>query len=454
MNYRAGPRQKSPPDRLSSIAAMNSTRSCPRSTSYKLFCVVSIFFFFQQIGALGIIDRSVYGDRIGMAGGTKITQTIKLLSIFTCLFLFWAGTRKIKIARFNRVLPVAAASVLLVSVVWSVDPGLTFREGALYFFVVLGTIGLVETFDADVLMDLTTLTCGLSAAASVVQFFMFHEPGDFRGIFGQKNVLGQVMVGGVLGALHGARRGGQSFRYIVVIGLCTVVAFMSKSSTSIFAILTLLVFDMLGRLYLKGSAARVVSIFLLLLSIPITIFFVLNEDLMLDFLGKDRSLTGRTLIWPYVIDRIVERPILGWGFAAFWSTSNPVALQIAEALRGESWVTLAIPNAHNTMLELPLQIGFVGAAFFLYLWFRNLVLAVKCLNGPAPQFGVSSVLLLIAIFLVGLSEEVLLAAGQLWTALFFMIGFSCEKQLWLARDCFVTHKVQRSMPGANAAIKR
>ena len=61
------------------------------------------------------------------------------------------------------------------------------------------------------------------------------------------------------------------------------------------------------------------SIFLSIVSGLIAIGFVLNADFIFDLFGKDQTLTGRTLIWPYVIDDISERPILGWGFHAFWS---------------------------------------------------------------------------------------------------------------------------------------
>jgi O-antigen ligase len=317
---------------------------------------------------------------------------------------------------------------------WSVAPGVTFTQGLAYFFVVLGTIGLVEALDGDELMDLLTLICGLSAVTSIVQFFIFPELGDFRGIFSQKNVLGQVMVGGVLAGLHGARiRGGRSFRYICVITLCTIVAFMSKSSTSILTIVVLFWLDMLGRLYLRGGSSRTLASCLVIVSVAIVIFSVMNADLIYDVIGKESTLTGRTLIWSLVIDKIGEKPILGWGFCAFWSPSNPLASQINEAIRGENWFTFVVPNAHNGMLEFLLQIGFVGTAFFLFLLFRNFVLAVKCMNGPAGQFGLSSFLLLTAILVIGIAEEVLLAAQQLWTSLFFMMGFICEQKLWLAR---------------------
>ena len=119
-----------------------------------------------------------------------------MLGIFTSLFLFWWAASHKKIVRFNLILPLVAASLPLISLLWSVAPEVTFTQGLIYFFVVLGAIGLVEASDGDDLIDLVVLICCLSAVASIVQFLIFPEPDDFRGIFSQKNVLGQVMVGG------------------------------------------------------------------------------------------------------------------------------------------------------------------------------------------------------------------------------------------------------------------
>lgn len=292
-------------------ARTGKTGSHVRFERHSILYVASVFFVLQSMSVLGIVDRSIYGEWLGKPGD-KITQTLNLLSIFTSLFLFWWATHKIRIARVNRVLPLAAASLPLISILWSVAPGVTFTQGLAYFFVVLGAIGLAEAWDGDELMDLVMLVCGLSAVASIVQFLIFPEPGDFRGIFSQKNVLGQVMVGGALAGLHGARiRGG--FRPTCVITLCTTVAFMSKSATSILTIFVLLWFSMIGSFYLKGGSTRTIASCLAIVSVSIVIFFVMNDDLIFGVLGKDSSLTGRTLIWSYVIDKIGEKPILGWG---------------------------------------------------------------------------------------------------------------------------------------------
>jgi exopolysaccharide production protein ExoQ len=386
------------------------------------------------MSALGIIDQVIYGPSWYGKTGDKVTQTLNLLGILASLFLFWSGTRKIKIARFNRVLPLAAAGFLLISILWSSDQRVTLTQGTLYIFTVVGAFGLVEAWDSDALLEQIALMCGLCAVSSVVYFLMFPAPGDFIGIFGQKNVLGQVMAAGVLAALHGARiRGGRRFRCICIIALCTTVAFMSKSTTSILTIFMLFLLDLLGRLYLRGGFLRFTSICLAIGCVSTLIFFLMNEAEIFELLGKDATLTGRTLFWPYVIDSILERPLLGWGYYGFWSPQNPIALQIAEAIKGDNWYTFIIPNAHNAILEFLLEIGFVGTSFFLFLWARNLVMAMKCMNGAAKQCGLSSMLVLLGILVIGVSEDVLLAAHQVWTSLFFMMGFICEKNLWLAR---------------------
>ena len=53
-------------------------------------------------------------------------------------------------------------------------------------------------------------------------------------------------------------------------------------------------------------------------AIPAFVVFALSPDLILGFLGKDATLTGRTDLWEFVKICISQRPLLGWGFSAFW----------------------------------------------------------------------------------------------------------------------------------------
>jgi exopolysaccharide production protein ExoQ len=419
---------KNPSSRLSSH---RESRPANNTALY----LAKIFFLLGEIGALGILNTVVYGGW-AYGPGSTIDKLRNLALIFCSLFIFWSGIRKAKVVRFNRIIPLVAASIPLTSLAWSVDPSVTFTQGTAYIFAVLGAIGLAETTDGDELMHLVCLVCSLAAIASLAQPFVFpdFQAADFHGIFTQKNVLGQVMVGGVIAGLHGIRlKGRQSFRYKCAVALFIIVAFMSKSGTSIFTICTLIWIDILGRLHLRRGASRSVATALAVASIPAALYFAMNPDLILGALGKDTTLTGRTLIWPYVIEAISEKPILGWGYCAFWSELNPRSMEINLAVAGANWDVIMFPNAHNGLLEFLLELGVAGTAVFCFIWLRNFVLAMKCLGGPGRQFAVSALMVLISIVEIGVSEEVLLAAGQIWLILFFTVGLICETQLWRER---------------------
>lgn len=73
---------------------------------------------------------------------------------------------------------------------------------------------------------------------------------------------------------------------------------------------------------------------------------------------KDPTLTGRTYLWDRAADFIAEKPALGTGFNAFWVQGNPDA----EGL----WRYFGITDRfgfsfHNTLIEMLVNIGWVGA---------------------------------------------------------------------------------------------
>jgi O-antigen ligase len=144
-------------------------------------------------------------------------------------------------------------------------------------------------------------------------------------------------------------------------------------------------------------------------------------------IGKDPTLTGRTELWAYVNYYISERPVLGWGLYAFWASANPAAEEIWSEV---GWTP---PHAHNGLLEMLLEVGIVGTAFFVFLWVRNATLAVLALRTPAKELGISSLLCLGGIVVVGVSEVALVDPSQSSVLVFFVTGLICERMLWEAR---------------------
>jgi exopolysaccharide production protein ExoQ len=76
---------------------------------------------------------------------------------------------------------------------------------------------------------------------------------------------------------------------------------------------------------------------------------------------KDPTLTGRTYLWQRAADFIAEKPVLGTGFNAFWVQGNPDA----EGM----WRFAGIGdrmgfNFHNTMIEMLVNVGWLGVILF------------------------------------------------------------------------------------------
>jgi O-antigen ligase len=396
-----------------------------KSLRWHYYYIVAVVFLLLATGAFGIVDRLVYGTWAGKAGD-KLTQSVNLIMFVTAFLLFWRASRKRILV--GGVLALALAGFLVLSAVWSIDPQTTVRRGVIYLFFIIGAIGIAGSLDADEAMDAVCMTCGLCAAASIVLLVIspsnVWSPSGLYGIFPSKNLLGEVMEVGVLASLYGitTRRRHKRLSSIWTLILFIIVAFLSRSTTSMLVIFVFCTLSGVIALFRGGGNARILGVFLSLFLIPTAVFVLLSPDWVLGMTGKDPTLTGRTELWSYVLDDIQKKPILGWGFSAFWSGNNPAVMEISTAL---GWY---ITQAHNNLLEMLLEVGIVGTAFFLFLWARNVVLALRCMNTAAKELAQLLLLCSGGILLEGISESVLLET-TIWVIMFFTIGLACERAM-------------------------
>jgi exopolysaccharide production protein ExoQ len=400
----------------------------------RLYYLASAFYLLQATQALGILDRLAYGEWAGKTGD-KLTQGLNLLFNLTSLVLFHWGFRRTRRIGAGSVLVLAVVGFLLLSSLWSVDPQTTMLRSILYLFAAVGAIGIAGTLEVGEFMDVLCLTCAFSAAASILLLAISPDTAlllvgnasgdfsvDFRGIFSHKNILGQAMMAGALASLHNIRVSGRRRpRDAVMLILFTIVALLSKSATSFMVIFAFCSLDGIIAIYHKGGAARIMAIFATVFLVPVMAFGTLFPDSFLEMIGKDPTLTGRTELWAYVLADIAKKPLLGWGYSAFWSPNDPAAVEISTILK---WY---VPQAHNGLLEMLLNVGIVGTAFFIFLWARNVWLALRCLRTPEKALAISSFFSCGGIFLLGISETVLMEPFQIATSVFFITGLMCER---------------------------
>ncbi len=408
------------------------------------YYLASALFLLQQMEAFGIIDRLAYGEWEGKVGDT-FTSSLNLLVIVTSLILFSGGLRRTKRISTGSVLLLAGVGYLLLSTLWSIDPQTTMRRGILYLFSVLGAIGIAGTLDVDEFMDVLGLTSAATAVASILLLIvspgnatmMMGDSADFRGIFSHKSVLGMVMATGAIASLHGIRVGGRKrLRNVVFLILFTLLALLGKSATSFMMIFVFCSLELFITFFRKGGAARVVASSAMILLLPLVALATIFPDSLLELMGKDPTLTGRTELWAYVLADIAQKPLLGWGYSAFWSPNDPAAAEISTILK---WY---VPQAHNGLLEMLLNAGVVGTAFFIFLWVRNIWLARQCLRTPEKPLAISSFLSCAGIFLLGISETVLMDPFQITASVLFITGLMSERAVLAARGRSYTTRVR------------
>jgi hypothetical protein len=85
-------------------------------------------------------------------------------------------------------------------------------------------------------------------------------------------------------------------------------------------------------------------------------------ELIFQVLGRDATLTGRTRLWDILLPVIGNRPILGYGYDAFWAGMKPEVLSV--------WIEAGrlVPVADNGYFDLCLSLGIVGLGLFLYVF--------------------------------------------------------------------------------------
>ena len=80
-----------------------------------------------------------------------------------------------------------------------------------------------------------------------------------------------------------------------------------------------------------------------------------------------------------------------------------------------------------------LEIGIVGTTLFVVLMTRYAMAAMRCLNGPAKQLGLSFLMMMSGLIILCFSEVQLLSPQLIFTGLFFIVGMACEKKIWQYR---------------------
>ncbi len=338
---------------------------------YKLYeRIVTFSFLLMVIGVLtvlfigaGLHERSVAEGSISTLGG-RISET-----------LIYAGAATLVVFRYRQTALAArvawpflmVAMLAIVSTAWSVDPGTTLRRSLVLlsttiFGIYLGgrlTVHNLQTLLLQFFLFMVAASLVLLCIAPNYAIDTYHN-GAFRGITEHKNRFGEYMGIFLLVALTYRFRVRWGLAQVGAVILAASLLLASRSGTSLLALtITLLLLPSLA--IVRFTQKQVVPLAVLGAALVSLVGLALSRfsGSVLDLLGKDSTLTGRAEIWAGALASIGRRPLLGYGYDAFWQGLKGESLQIVARVQ---WL---VPHAHNGYLEGLLGLGIIGMGLLL-----------------------------------------------------------------------------------------
>jgi O-antigen ligase len=240
--------------------------------------------------------------------------------------------------------------------------------------------------------------------------------GKWMGILGHKNQFSFFMAQtAVLWLLHAISSPKQRYFSLLIFVLALIG--LQKGGSGASKVLVVVLFSLWGYLgVIKKLPVRLAFVSVILfMVVSICLAIVISDNLeaiVVGGLGKDLTLTGRTEFWPQIIDKINQRPLLGYGVAGFWQPWRGIDNPAANIIEVKS--QFKPPHSHNGFLDMACALGWGGLALFVMSFFSNIAKGVVYLTRAKMPEAALPLLLLTYILMTNLTETGVFAVSSIW----------------------------------------
>jgi len=268
----------------------------------------------------------------------------------------------------------------------------------------LGIIALLS-----LVLGLALPKYGVMGAGSVLTSQDKAHVGAWQGVFIDKN---QLAINMALSALvfFIFTTISQKHRWVKWAGFSLSVGLilLSTSKTGLVIFLTIMTLLPFYRA-LRWNYTLAVPFFITVIIVGggVVTLLLANAETVLGAFGRDITFTGRTGIWSAVLDKIWERPWLGYGYNVFW-----------RGWEGESadiWrTTIHIGHAHDGFLDLWLDLGLLGLSVFALSFITGCLRAVAWIRLTKNAEDLWPLAYLTFMILANITESSLMREDGLW----------------------------------------
>ncbi|MGB3572337.1 MAG: O-antigen ligase [Phormidesmis sp.] len=396
-----------------------------------LFCIYGLLFYTELLfavigsflpGVMGAVRYSIFGISFVLL----LLRPKTLFRILPRISLFWLFY-----------------GFCGLSILWSIFPELT-TKGFLQVIVQITLFSLYFVSRFSPKDQLRIIGVAMAITVMVNMFYVAAIPaigihigdkfdGAWKGFYQNKNQFSGMMLWAL--AVFSLLSFKDTNKFVVTLGrlgllICPMLVILSTSKTALVLFIFLSSSLILWNTYRWRGGKTILMLDLgMLTSFWVIGGIVVSWGNLTSALGKDPTISGRTEIWAAAITMIRQRPLLGYGFSAFWTEDNPSALWIGASLHEGFYPS----HAHNGFIDILLDIGWIGMALFLVVFLSTWLAALKYAYRPgSPEdFWPLAVMLLVTSY--NLTETSLLRVGIDW--LFFIMA-ALSMQIWSQTNAY------------------
>lgn len=333
-------------------------------------------------GIFDLLSLGPAGVDLGTPDGNPLLRALKGLAYCLTLWLVSSSPRR----SFGVVgtLLVAALGLAALSATWSGTVGETAFRAVQLTLTTAFAWSFASRYSQDEQLECIRYALIVLLVSSLILALLFPDygvmhgefEGAWRGAFTHKNGLGRfclfgLIVFGFMTVQRERRRGLDVFGFVA----SALLLILSTSKSPLVELLVIISLVPLFRSFRKqGSLFLLYVVGASLATLAIGLWGYYHLDRILELLGRDATMSGRTALWFAVLTFIGRRPWFGYGFGAFWQGMNGNSAFISLALNWQ------VPHAHNGYLDAALDVGLVGLSLivaFMVIGARNAVRAIR-----------------------------------------------------------------------------
>jgi exopolysaccharide production protein ExoQ len=324
--------------------------------------IILLPFLYMATNGKIIPDNGDVSMSMAEAGGSSFSHQLGLgITCLLCSALVFSRLPKVFAFSMRSKIILALPALALLSSAWSESGRQSLVSGTTLLVFTLFALYIASCFDTSGQFELLMLAGGVALLLSLALVVLapgLGAPGkNWRGIFGHKQNCSAVCTLLLVTAIHWRPTGfsQRAFRaFYALMSLAMIIMSQSRTGWALALIAIGLSFGLAVLQKMSITDALVICFCIFIVVALLTYGVYENAAVLLPAVGKDATLSERTVIWAAVWTVILKQPLLGYGYGAFWTGLQGPSLNIVII---SGW---ALAQAQNGFLDMWLQVGLGG----------------------------------------------------------------------------------------------